>query len=548
MSYQVLARKWRPRSFDTLVGQEHVVRALTHALEAGRLHHAYLFTGTRGVGKTTVARILAKALNCELGVGPNPCGKCSSCLEIEASRFVDLLEVDAATNTRVEEMRSLLENAIYAPTRGRYKVYVIDEVHMLSSSAFNAMLKTLEEPPDHVKFILATTDPQKIPVTVLSRCLQFNLKPMTKPAIAGHLQHVLDAEGIEFEVEATRLISQAAQGSMRDALSLLDQAIAHGKGRVEAEGVQQMLGLAGSEQAGLLLTAALHGDPARAVAVVRDMAVKSLSFTAAVHEMASLLVQVQLLQLGGEVWLAEDGRPGLSEIADSVAPELIQLAYQILIRGADELKYAPDPEAGITMLILRICAFRPREAPAPENPGDRGNSIRSLPERVVAGASSKAQPKSAGSNLDADARSVSESGSVASVGSCEGLEWEDLVPQLGLTGMARELAQHCEVADRTETVWRMRLSPSHRHLLVPVSQDRVQKAIAERLKAAVRVDIELADPIGETLAKRGFRARQQAQDQAVQSIEGDPFVQKIVEVFDATIIESSIKPLASEGK
>jgi DNA polymerase-3 subunit gamma/tau len=242
MSYQVLARKWRPKSFATLVGQEHVVRALTHALSEQRLHHAYLFTGTRGVGKTTIARILAKSLNCEVGVTATPCGTCSACTEIDSGRFVDLLEVDAATNTRVDEMRQLLENAVYAPTRGRYKVYVIDEVHMLSNSAFNAMLKTLEEPPEHVKFILATTDPQKIPVTVLSRCLQFNLKQMSPPAISGHLSRILEVEGVFSEPAALNLLARSAAGSMRDALSLLDQAIAHGSGRVDAGQVRDMLG------------------------------------------------------------------------------------------------------------------------------------------------------------------------------------------------------------------------------------------------------------------------------------------------------------------
>src|SRR4051794_15318896 len=242
MSYQVLARKWRPKNFASLVGQEHVVRALRHALETKRLHHAYLFTGTRGVGKTTLARILAKCLNCETGVTPEPCGKCSACVEVDAGRFVDLLEVDAATNTRVDEMRQLLETAQYAPSRGRYKVYVIDEVHMLSNSAFNAMLKTLEEPPEHLKFILATTDPQKIPVTVLSRCLQFNLKQMPRAAMVEHLSHVLEQEKIPFEREALALLARSAMGSMRDALSLLDQAIAHGAGKVTAAGAAEMLG------------------------------------------------------------------------------------------------------------------------------------------------------------------------------------------------------------------------------------------------------------------------------------------------------------------
>jgi DNA polymerase III subunit gamma/tau len=296
MSYQVLARKWRPRDFASLVGQDHVVRALRHALEQNRLHHAYLFTGTRGVGKTTLARILSKCLNCETGVTPEPCGKCSACLEIDGGRFVDLLEVDAATNTKVDEMRQLLETAQYAPTRGRYKVYVIDEVHMLSTSAFNAMLKTLEEPPEHMKFILATTDPQKIPVTVLSRCLQFNLKQMPRPAIAAHLDKLLRHENVEFEPEALGLIAASAAGSMRDALSLLDQAIAHGGGRVAAKAVGDMLGAIDQRYLLDLLDAIASGDAAAAVRLADDMRARSLSFDAALSALSAVLLQLALAQ------------------------------------------------------------------------------------------------------------------------------------------------------------------------------------------------------------------------------------------------------------
>src|SRR3954467_4211105 len=296
MSYQVLARKWRPRDFAGLVGQEHVVRALRHALEQKRLHHAYLFTGTRGVGKTTLARILAKCLNCETGVTPRPCGKCSACVEIDAGRFVDLLEVDAATNTKVDEMRQLLETAQYAPTKARYKVYVIDEVHMLSTSAFNAMLKTLEEPPEHLKFILATTDPQKIPVTVLSRCLQFNLKQMPVAAIASHLANVLAKEGIQHEKEALQLIGRAAAGSMRDALSLLDQAIAHGGGAIAADAVRDMLGAVDRSYLLRLLETVAASDAAGAMSIAEEMQARSLSFDAALQDLAGVLLQIALTQ------------------------------------------------------------------------------------------------------------------------------------------------------------------------------------------------------------------------------------------------------------
>ena len=360
MSYQVLARKWRPKDFGSLVGQEHVVRALRHALEQKRLHHAYLFTGTRGVGKTTLARILAKCLNCETGITPQPCGKCSACTEIDAGRFVDLLEVDAATNTRVDEMRQLLDTAQYAPSRARYKVYVIDEVHMLSTSAFNAMLKTLEEPPEHLKFILATTDPQKIPVTVLSRCLQFNLKQMPPAGIAGHLATVLAQEKIEFEKEALSLIARAAAGSMRDALSLLDQAIAHGAGRVSARSVADMLGAIDQGFLLRLIDAVAAQDAAAAAGIAGEMQERSLSYDTALADLAELLLRVALAQAAPAA-LDEDAadRAAIVALAGRLDAELVQLYYQIALQGREDLPLAPDEHAGFLMTVLRMLAFRP---------------------------------------------------------------------------------------------------------------------------------------------------------------------------------------------
>src|SRR5450756_1492425 len=325
MSYQVLARKWRPRNFSTLVGQEHVVRALTHALEQRRLHHAYLFTGTRGVGKTTIARILAKALNCETGITSTPCGVCSACTEIDSGRFVDLIEIDAATNTGIDNMRELQDNAVYAPTRGRFKVFVIDEVHMLSKQAFNSMLKTFEEPPEHIKFILATTDPQKIPVTVLSRCLQFNLKQMSREAIYGHLGYILKEEKTASEPAALRLIAQAAQGSMRDALSLLDQAIAYAGGKVSEEAVRAMLG-----------------------AIDQDYLFKLLD----------ALAQSAPEALGQDL----PERERILALAQQFDAEELQLYYQIALHGRRDLPLAPDEYAGFTMCLMRMLAFRPVEA------------------------------------------------------------------------------------------------------------------------------------------------------------------------------------------
>lgn len=363
MSYQVLARKWRPKSFETLVGQDHVVRALTNALEQNRLHHAYLFTGTRGVGKTTVARILAKSLNCEKGITAKPCGVCDACTEIDRGRFVDLIEVDAASNTQVDAMRDLLDNAQYAPTSGRFKVYIIDEVHMLSKSAFNAMLKTLEEPPAHVKFILATTDPQKVPVTVLSRCLQFNLRQMAGTSIIEHLQNILGQENIPFEPTALHLIARAAAGSMRDALSLTDQAIAYGGQTVNESEVRAMLGAIDQSYLYQLINALLANDGASIIAQAKSMEERSLSFEVALNDLAQLLHQIAVAQTVPDS-IADDlpERHLLLDLAQRISSETLQLYYQIALLGRRDISLAPDEFAGFTMSLLRMLAFTPSES------------------------------------------------------------------------------------------------------------------------------------------------------------------------------------------
>ncbi|WP_460825240.1 DNA polymerase III subunit gamma/tau, partial [Massilia solisilvae] len=370
MSYQVLARKYRPRNFDTLVGQEHVVRALTHALATGRLHHAYLFTGTRGVGKTTLSRILAKSLNCtgpdgQGGITAEPCGQCEACRAIDAGRFVDYIEMDAASNRGVDEMAQLLEQAVYAPSNARFKVYMIDEVHMLTNHAFNAMLKTLEEPPEHVKFILATTDPQKIPVTVLSRCLQFNLKQMPPGHIVGHLENILGQEGVSFEAPALRLLAQGAHGSMRDALSLTDQAIAYAAGQVTLDAVQGMLGALDQSYLVRLLDALARQDGADLMAVADEMASRSLSYNGALQDLATLLHRVALAQTVPSA-VPED-LPELADIqrlAGQFDPQEVQLYYQIAVHGRNEIGLAPDEYAGFTMTLLRMLAFRPGQGGA----------------------------------------------------------------------------------------------------------------------------------------------------------------------------------------
>jgi DNA polymerase-3 subunit gamma/tau len=571
MSYQVLARKWRPRTFASLVGQEHVVRALTHALTEQRLHHAYLFTGTRGVGKTTIARILAKSLNCETGISATPCGQCSACAEIDGGRFVDLLEVDAATNTRVDEMRQLLENAVYAPTRGRYKVYVIDEVHMLSNSAFNAMLKTLEEPPEHVKFILATTDPQKIPVTVLSRCLQFNLKQMQPVAISGHLAHILQSEDIPFEQGALNLLARSAAGSMRDALSLLDQAIAHGSGRVDEGLVREMLGTVDLDYLFALLDAVVDGDAPAALAVADGMAGRSLSFDTALQDLAGLLTQLQVAQLAPQA-IADDlpERERLLALAGRMHPEFVQLAYQIAIHGRQELALAPDEYAGFLMAALRLLAFSPEVGagvppaatrrpggvvPATAAPVTRNEASRksdAQPSRAMQAVTPPRPPMPAAVDsaahglptaLAAESPASSDSPPGAPSSMPADIDWHDLLPQLKLTGMARELAQHCELRSVDGRQLVLRLAPVHRHLQMKPAQDKLQQALAEHFARPIALRIELADTERATPAASALQVREARQEKAVAAIEQDGFVREIIEMFDAQLIESSIKPI-----
>ncbi len=365
MSYQVLARKWRPHDFESMVGQEHVVAALRHALDENRLHHAYLFTGTRGVGKTTLSRILAKCLNCtgedgKGGVTSKPCGKCEACRAIDEGRFIDYIEIDAASNRSVEEMTALLERAMYAPTNARYKVYMIDEVHMLSAHAFNAMLKTLEEPPEYVKFILATTDPQKVPVTVLSRCLQFNLKNMTPEAVASHMTHILKEEGIKAEPAALRLLAEGARGSMRDGLSLLDQAIAYAAGPVTLDAVRSMLGVVDSEVLVRMTEAVLSGDAKKALSLADKMNEESFSFSQAIRDWASLLHRVALAQRIPDAFPEENPiNVEILMLAKAMTPEEVQLDYQIALQARSDMGLAPDEYAGFTMAILRMLAFKP---------------------------------------------------------------------------------------------------------------------------------------------------------------------------------------------
>jgi DNA polymerase-3 subunit gamma/tau len=539
MSYQVLARKWRPRSFATLVGQEHVVRALTHALEQRRLHHAYLFTGTRGVGKTTLARILAKALNCEAGITPTPCGTCSACTEIDAGRFVDLLEVDAATNTKVDEMRVLLENAVYAPTRGRFKVYVIDEVHMLSTSAFNAMLKTLEEPPEHIKFILATTDPQKIPVTVLSRCLQFNLKQMPQPAITAHLAKICGEEGVQAEPGALRLVAHAAHGSMRDGLSLLDQAIAYGAGDVSEPNVRAMLGTVDRSYLYSILECVARGDGAGALAVASDMEGRSLSFDSALQELATLLHRIALAQIAPEA-LAEEGedRDRLTSLAKSLDPETVQLDYQIAVHARDELSLAPDEYAGFTMALMRMLAFRPGADAATTEPM-RPASAKAPTVRLVQPAPPPAArtPKAA---AEPAVRDTTQSQGASAAQAFDG-DWPALVRALPLSGLARQLAERAELVARDGRRIELRVPTTAKHLTERAYVDKLRSALDGHLGAPVQLTLTTGETGTRTVAAQDDEARRTRTLAAEADVQGDPFVREMVATFDATV--DSIKPL-----
>jgi DNA polymerase-3 subunit gamma/tau len=560
MSYQVLARKWRPRDFESLVGQEHVVKALTHALDQQRLHHAYLFTGTRGVGKTTLARILAKALNCETGVTSRPCGKCSACTEIDSGRFVDLLEVDAATNTKVDEMRALLENAVYSPSRGRFKIYVIDEVHMLSTSAFNAMLKTLEEPPEHMKFILATTDPQKIPVTVLSRCLQFNLKQMPAAAITAHLAKVLGLEQLAAEEGALKLIAASARGSMRDALSLLDQAIAYCAGQLTETAVREMLGAVDQGFLFDIAEALARGDARAALAVADHMESLNISFDGALQELASLYHRVALTQSWPET-IGEDD-PNRARIADLAArfdAEELQLNYQIAIHARQDLPHAPDAYAGFTMSLLRMAAFRPGgegetrssggaaqgSTGAPKGPARRAAADAANGPAGPAAAEAANGPAGPGAangpaRRAADAngparRAAAESARAPAHGATDKPvalgNWAELVKSLELGGIARQLAQQSALAGYADGVVELRIAPGFRDLAQKPYQEKLRAALEQHLGQPVRLKIQVGNTGGES-----------AQERAVESISRDEFVRGLMEQFDATIVDSSIKP------
>ncbi|MDH5246049.1 MAG: DNA polymerase III subunit gamma/tau [Betaproteobacteria bacterium] len=568
MSYQALARKWRPKTFSELVGQEHVVTALTNALTRNRLHHAYLLTGTRGVGKTTIARILAKSLNCIThGITAAPCGTCAACADIDAGRFVDLLELDAASNTGIDNMREVLDNARYMPTVGRFKVYLIDEVHMLSKAAFNSMLKTLEEPPEHVKFVLATTDPQKIPVTVLSRCLQFNLKQLSPALIADRMTAILTAEGVASDAPALALIARAAHGSMRDALSLLDQAIAYGGGDVRDAVVRTMLGAVDTEYVYRIVDALIAGDGPALLAEVDAMALRSIAFASALEDLASLFHRIAVAQTVPQAATAMDDAERVAALAARLAPETVQLAYQICVQGRADLPLAPDEATGFSMTLLRLLAFEPGGVPV-------SGGMKEAPPRRAAGldvtagagalttdaagpkppstapgraATATATPVIVPMSAPVSAPTAAPQGSDPPVRTpmpTDPAAWPAFVAVLRLAPMAAQLAAQTELKSIEGNVLTLALPAAHKHLADRAYADKLKAALDQSTGRKWILAFEVGSAAEASLAAQ--RSREQAEQKArtEAAFRDEPFVQDALARFDAKIRPDSIKPVS----
>ncbi len=562
MSYLVLARKWRPRRFSELVGQEHVVRALSNALDSGRVHHAFLFTGTRGVGKTTIARIFAKSLNCEQGTSAEPCGQCAACLDIDAGRYIDLLEIDAASNTGVDDVREVIENAQYMPSRGKFKVYLIDEVHMLSKAAFNALLKTLEEPPEHVKFLLATTDPQKLPVTVLSRCLQFNLKRLDEEQISGQITRILQAEDIEADDGAIRQIAKAADGSLRDGLSLLDQAIAYAGGRLDDATVATMLGTVDRTRVGAMLDALADGDGERLLGVVAALADFSPDWAGVLDALAEALHRIQVRQLVPVVSLEMEGID-TAALASRLRPEVVQLWYQMALSGRRDLPLAPSPRAGFEMSVLRMLAFRPLQpgelqqgaTSAAANAGNRTSTAKAEPLQAAPVAPVALEPVARATPAQVvppAAVGVPVSPPVPAPTPAPALsmgrgidsadEWLQRVAGSGLKGPSRQLAENVAFVGYAEGVLTLSLAPAFDYMRSERSLDDLAQALAPALGARPKIRFATAGiDGGETLQQRNQRERSDRQSAAEAEFMNNPDVQRLVQQHGARLVPDSIR-------
>jgi len=552
----VLARKWRPKTFSEVVGQQHVLRALINGLDQDRLHHAFLFSGTRGVGKTTLARILAKSLNCEQGVSSTPCGECSSCQEVDAGRFVDLIEVDAASRTKVDDTRELLDNVQYAPSRGRYKVYLIDEVHMLSTSSFNALLKTLEEPPSHVKFLFATTDPQKLPVTILSRCLQFNLRRLELTQISGHLAYILEQEKVKFDATALTELAHAADGSMRDALSLLDQAISFGAGNVSNDHVHQMLGSIKQQQLHSILSALLNHDGKNLLEQSQQLSSQGRDFNVALDALLALLQRIATLQMVPDIDLAdEEQHQQLKMFAQQFDPETIQLLYQIVLHGKRDLPYAADPKSGFDMTLLRMLCFQPTKFAANTDESiqqDNPLSIKPMASQSIINTSPPIKTEAPIAAIDkpvmADSRPLSSpidgSSPVLSTDN-----WTQTIASFKLSALARQLADNCAFIKLANNKIFLSLTEELGHLATPKAQERLELALQQHLNLDISIVLTQGDHHQNNSPTLAIERAEQAsikQQSAAESIHNDPAVNAIKQAFGARIIESSIKPISNK--
>ncbi|MDD9855909.1 MAG: DNA polymerase III subunit gamma/tau [Gammaproteobacteria bacterium] len=574
MSYQALARKWRPKVFEQVIGQEHVVSALVNGLDSQRVHHAFLFTGTRGVGKTTLARIFAKALNCEQGVSSKPCGECVACRGVDQGNFIDLIEVDAASRTKVDDTRELLDNVQYTPTQGRFKIYLIDEVHMLSTHSFNALLKTLEEPPAHVKFLLATTDPQKLPTTILSRCIQFNLKAMDTGRLAQLLEQIMEAEGVAGDSSALLILARSANGSVRDALSLLDQGIAFGNGEVREASIRAMLGMIDDEFTWQLLDQVCAGQAAEALETVAAMALRSADFAAALDEVLTALHNVSLYQVSPEAveWKGVDAA-ALAKLAGSADAELLQLLYQIALIGKRDLPLAPDPRSGFEMVLLRMIAFRPeagaaRESSAPGAGAGAGrvpNTAAGQPKpaaaarkpATAAAAESSAVAEPAASDTVAEpaaSDSVAEPAAAAKIPIAQLAEdrhWNACVQRCGLSGLARLMMLNMLPESVAGDTLRMTLDADHAHLLQDERVKKIEQALAAQVTGPVKLKVTVqaagGDETRETPSQREGRAREAQQQSAEEAFRSDPHVRELEAAFSGEVVSGSVRPAASNG-